>query len=112
MKQIFGGGGPPSSRAGPRDASTPPAPRLDASGSRSDSLVLSWAWPTAPAAQFTLCWREQGSGSAWSRQALGAKASFSGHVVRGLSPNLLQEQGVRNVTSLGGYQLSDQVRRV
>lgn len=95
MKQIFGGAPPPGRTAGSpgggtsNTAGAPPAPKLDSSGARSDSLVLSWQWPSAPRGQqFELCWRESHGSGAWQRQRLSInEAAFTAHVLRPLTPN-------------------------
>ena len=79
LKQIFNGAPPSSvtpsgsgaSSPGGASRSAPPAPKLDTSGARSDSLVLSWQWPSAPpGASFELCWRESSGNGAWQRERL------------------------------------------
>ena len=78
-----GGGGSPG-----RPAGGPPAPTLDTSGARSDSLILSWRWPSAPrGTQFELCYREA-QGGPWRSQKLPpGETAASGQQLRGLSSN-------------------------
>lgn len=109
MKQIFNGAPPPGrggSDGGSSAASSgvPPAPRLDSSGARSDSLVISWQWPSAPPrAQYELCWRESPSSGMWQRERLSVgEAAFSAHVVRPLQPNTTYTIAVQVLPPGGG----------
>ena len=70
MKQIFGGAPPPGRGVGSPGGGSPSAPggaaptapKLDSSGARSDSLVLSWQWPAnPPQTTYELTWREANS---------------------------------------------------
>ena len=94
LKQIFNGAPPGSVGASGSSSpcgrtNAPPAPKLDTSGARSDSLVLSWQWPAAPTGvTFELCWRESNSNGAWQRERLNIRSpAFTSHVLRPLAPN-------------------------
>ena len=111
LKQIFngappGGGGGPSSPGGSPGGrgAAPPAPKVDTSGARSDTLILSWQWPSAPpGASFELCWRESQSGGAWQRERLRLnQAAFSAHSLRPLMPNTSYNIAVEVVPAGGG----------
>ena len=108
MKQIFGGA--PPGRGGPAAGSpgtagspggAPPAPTLDSSGARSDSLVLSWQWTAGPRdAQYELCWRPSQGNAAWQRERLVGPA-FTAKVLRPLQPNTSYSVAVQLVPAGG-----------
>ncbi len=103
MKSIFNGA-PPGSRGGSNGSAggKAPAPKLDMSGAKSDSLTLSWQWPSPPSgAAFELCWREA-SLSVWHRERLGDQPSFSAHRLSGLKPNTVYSIAVGVLETGGG----------
>ena len=116
MKQIFGGAPPPGRGVGSPGGGSPSAPggaaptapKLDSSGARSDSLVLSWQWPAnPPQTTYELTWREANSTAPWQRQRLNInEAAFSGHVLRSLQPNTTYSIAVQSSAGPRGAELT------
>lgn len=95
---------------GQSSSSSIPAPSVDANGTRSDSLELSWRWnDSAAAAQFDhfeITWRAEADvGAPWKRQRVpGSSPSFSAYKLRGLSPNTLYAVAVEGIPLGSGRQ--------